>query len=343
MKRARVAATDPVASAGAELVLADGGSASDAVVAGILTAGVVRDDVLLGPVVALVGGVGAGTRCFDGRNCQPGRGAKRPRGFQPGETIPLAARAGVPRSLVALPLMHSYSSQRPLSALVRCARTVAKQHEGADDGLAARLEVLGFFPQLGGATLGQLHKPLLLAAGAAAGGLMTELDLSDASPDDARADFVPIADAEIAVPSLEAAAPVDASAIEPPPHPPAIIVAADGRGLVAAACYTPNSGLFVPELGLRLSTLGVPVRRGVPRVTPGTPLWAPTPIALARRAAGWFAAIGVAGARSLAPSQFASGAAPLEEQLHALQAAASGTRAAMATVERGRTSVATAD
>jgi hypothetical protein len=62
-----------------------------------------------------------------------------------------------------------------------------------------------------------------------------------------------------------------------------VLVAADGRGTVAVACYeAPQRGLSIEALGLIAPSHADPVRRGVRRTSPGEPLPAPCPIAIAR-------------------------------------------------------------
>src|SRR5690606_10692291 len=78
MAASKADASDPIAAEAAQQALDDGGRAADAAIAGFLAAAGAREAVLLAPTVALVGGLGAGTRLLDGRAVQPGAGAKRP-------------------------------------------------------------------------------------------------------------------------------------------------------------------------------------------------------------------------------------------------------------------------
>ena len=55
-------------------------------------------------------------------------------------------------------------------------------------------------------------------------------------------------------------------------RPCGAIVAADGHGTVAAITFERAPGFEIPELELSLPTVATVVRRGVPRVTPGTPI-----------------------------------------------------------------------
>ncbi|MSP26205.1 MAG: hypothetical protein EXR75_13820 [Myxococcales bacterium] len=74
-----------------------------------------------------------------------------------------------------------------------------------------------------------------------------------------------------------------------------IVLAADALGSVAAlACAPDPGGIEVAALELKLPRDAIAVRRGVPRVPPGTQLYQPLPIALVRHSeAQWLAAIGV--------------------------------------------------
>lgn len=66
-----------------------------------------------------------------------------------------------------------------------------------------------------------------------------------------------------------------------------VILACDGRGLLAALAYVPaRQGIAVPELELLLRADAVPVRRGVTRLAPGAPLAAPAPVAIFHQKAG---------------------------------------------------------
>ncbi|HEU5076732.1 MAG TPA: hypothetical protein VFU02_21225, partial [Polyangiaceae bacterium] len=59
------------------------------------------------------------------------------------------------------------------------------------------------------------------------------------------------------------------------------ILAIDVRGVAAGVCFRRVSdGLAVPALELEIPLCAVPVRRGVPRVAPGTRLVAPAPMAI---------------------------------------------------------------
>jgi hypothetical protein len=63
-----------------------------------------------------------------------------------------------------------------------------------------------------------------------------------------------------------------------------VVVAADGRGLVAIACYeVPVDGVSIPSLGLLAPAFAAPVLRGEARVRPGEPCPASAPIALRMR------------------------------------------------------------
>lgn len=290
----KTVASDPVVADVAEASLAEGGSAVDAVLGGFLTAAALEPGVLLGPVGAMVAGLGAGTRVFDGRTLQAGRGAKRPRGLRPGDAVPPAARAAVPRALGVLPLLHAYGATKTLAALGRLGRTRAKKESKGDPTLEARLRFLEAFSRRGPGLLasGDVMRPLVQRAGPVAGGLLTEEDLADARPVDEAALFSPFqGETELATTPWS---PPEAG------RPARIVVAADVGGIVAALAYVPDpDGVDVPELGLKLTRDGEPIRRGVPRITPGEIRPAALPIAVLRRPDGWHAALGVTSAERI--------------------------------------------
>jgi gamma-glutamyltranspeptidase/glutathione hydrolase len=331
MTASQAASTDPDAEAAASEVLAAGGSGVDAIIGGFLGAAAAREAVLLGSLVALVGGVGVGARLIDGRPCQPGRGVRRPRGYREAEAIPDAALAAAPRSLGALALLHAYGAVKPMGALARPAAALARQR-----GARERAKVLDAVGRSGAAALGGLAHALLRAAGSGAGGLLGEDDLALA-PGDEAARFAPVAAA-----ALELAVPPWAAPRGPSAAPSGlrvdVLVAADGRGLVAAIAFgRDDEGPALPEHELRLGRYAEPVRRGVPRVTPGTPCAAEAPIALLRRShAGWYAALGVADRAPLDPARLLGD----DDSLAALLARLADGRAGCAvSVQRGRTKV----
>ena len=331
MARTRAATSEPRAEQALEQIVSSGGNAIDAVLGGFLAAAAARPGVLLGPVCAMVGGVGFGARLFDGRVCQPGREAARPRGFVEGDAIPDAARAAAPRSLATLALVHSYGAARPMSALSRPAITAAKKQQAPER--AALLEAVsrqGALALVGSEAL----RALLRAAGPTAGGLLTEADLREARPGDEASSYVALAEGlELAAPFARGEATRRAE----------VIVAADGQGKVAALAFSPDDdGVAIPELGVTLARDAEPIRRGVPRVTPGTVRPMAGPLAIARRAGeGWFAALGVAGARALTVQTASALAEPgaLAAQLEALRTACGGTMAMAASSQRRATAL----
>jgi hypothetical protein len=112
---------------------------------------------------------------------------------------------------------------------------------------------------------------LVAAAGRAARGLLTPEDLARAKPVVTRCDEGPTG--VLTVPWRPAGGGDGAVT-----H---VVAAADGRGMVAIACYEAHlDGVPVPALGLVAPRLAAPVLRGEPRVTPGEPRAASAPIAL---------------------------------------------------------------
>src|SRR5204863_10183579 len=96
-------------------------------------------------------------------------------------------------------------------------------------------------------------------------------------------------------------------------------------------------GVALPEVELVASPLAVPVRRGIPRVTPGTPLAAPAPIAIFVASDTGIALVLEGGASSVEPEalgDLAEGAAG--EAAFARIAAHHGAQGAFAALRVGR-------
>ncbi|MBK9264025.1 MAG: hypothetical protein IPM54_30010 [Polyangiaceae bacterium] len=284
-------ASNTAAAQAASAALDNVGTAADAVIAGFLAHAGAEAGVLLAPVVAIVAGVGAGARVLDGRALQPGKGTARPRGFKTEAEVPRAARVGVPRSLGFVALMHASRGRSRLNDLVKPGVAAAE-----NAGAAARAALLRRFGASGQTVLRseEFVGALLAAAGPVVGGLLTAEDFDSALPDDVPATSMPMG-ADYAVLGLPWDGPLGRFA------PADVILASDGRGLVAALAYVParrEDGLPVPELGLVLGMHAHPVRRGIPRTKPGTALDMSAPIAIATRA-GAAAAIALLGKSSV--------------------------------------------
>lgn len=287
------AATDAVARGAAEGTLASGGSAADAVIAAFFAAAGAEPSVLLGPAVALVLGGGAGARAFDGRSLQPGLGASRPRGLLPGEPIPAAARATVPRAVAMLSLLHMQRGRAKLRDLVRAGVEAAEEA-----GAAERARVLRSVGDLGALTLraaGTIDT-LVARAGTVAGGTLSSNDLEAAMPSDDAA--LAFEQGDVGVATAPWSPPERARRVE-------VVVAVDAWGLAAGLVYAPvETGVPIPELQLVLDGGGIPVLRGTARLRPGTALAMPAPLGLAR----------VAGAKPLRVAVGARGPVALEPE-----------------------------
>ena len=114
-----VAASDPEVEEVAQAVAVDGGSCIDVVVVGFFVVAGADAAVLLGPAVAIFGGVGMSARCLDGRALQPGRGVARPRGVLADQPVPPGSFGATPRTVPTVALLHSYGATRTLAQLVR--------------------------------------------------------------------------------------------------------------------------------------------------------------------------------------------------------------------------------
>ena len=346
MSAAVAAASDPEAERAALAALAAHGRSIDAAIAAFFASAGSDAGTLCAPVTALVAGVGMGARAVDGRCLQPGRRAKRPRGILRDASVPESATAAVPRAVATIALLHAYGAALTLGMLVRRGVGLAEEH-----GSPRRAELLRDVGRraAGAMRTAEVQRHLLLAAGPSAGGLFSPGDLEDAMPSDAPAELVAVApDLGLALPLPPEAprpgrraattATPDRSASARPTH---YVVAADSRGVVVALSWTPDPyGLLVPELEVRLARDAVPVRRGVVRVTPGTPCSAPAPIAvLGRPAAGWFAALALEQAGPLEAQAFAAAPASLRELLEQLLVRSRGRSAVAASVQRRRTAL----
>lgn len=287
------AGSQPAASAAADALLELGGSAVDAVLGGFFCAAGLAPDVLLAPAVALVAGFGVGARAFDGRAAQPGRAGPRPRGFVNEADITPGAWISAPRSLAMLMLLHTYRGRLSLREVMRAGVTAAESA-----GAAARAVLLRRISASGVLALRtpEVERLLLSAGGPVAGGILTSADLEESAPGEAEAAGASLSGGIMAY---------------TPPFPPAdedrgeaeVIVACDSRGVVAALSYVPaRRGITIPELDIAVGREAIPVRRGVTRVAPGTPLLAPAPLLALTKPGGFIAAVGLPGRPFIEPA-----------------------------------------
>lgn len=329
LKKTRAAvASCPEAEAAAEELLRKG-NAIDAVVAGVFAACAVKSDVLLGPVQLLVGGAGAGLRAIDGRVRQPGIGAPRPRGFQPEDAIPVAARVGVPWLPATLSVASATSGSATFGQVLGPSLALAK---GSPRG-----DVLSQIASRGPRALEDrpLASELLAVAGRPNEGLLTSEDLSSIRPEvvTARRVELPIPTARTNSENEASQAPTEFTRVrengsivsrrrsgssptrsvvtlpwaeidagiptkDVDPSTARTVLAVDRYGMFAAAVWAEgHEGLEIPELGLRAPFFAEPVRRGVTRERPGDVRPAAAPVALVGQPLGLEMAMGAFGAR----------------------------------------------
>lgn len=327
IRGAAAVATQLFAAEAASSLLEAGGSAADAIIAGFFAAAGAQPDVLLAPAIALVAGAGVGARAFDGRAGQPGLGAPRPRGYVDDASIPDGARVAAPRSLAMLTLLHTYCGRATLSALVRPGVLAAEQ--------AGAKERAALLRRAGDCGVLALRSPevvraLLAAGGPVSGGILTSADIKEARPAEAEALATSVAeDTFVFTPPWPSRA-EDAGAVE-------AIVACDARGVIAALAYAPvRGGIAVPALELELGRHAVPVRRGVTRTAPGTPLPALAPMALLHRKGGFAAALALPERTSVEPTSLAALASGARAEAALAELCAESGDAAIAVVSDGR-------
>ncbi len=148
MPRTGALASDPVAREAAETVFKSSGSSLQAALTGFFVAAAHDPGVLFSPVSLLVGGVGSGVFAYDGRCRQPGKEAKRPRGFLNDDEVPTPARVAVPGSVAALAVACAFQSGTTLLSCVR-----PGVHAAKSSGAKQRSVLLEYVASLGATAL----------------------------------------------------------------------------------------------------------------------------------------------------------------------------------------------
>jgi gamma-glutamyltranspeptidase/glutathione hydrolase len=273
--RSGAVSNDPVAARAARDLLTAGASAVGAVLGGFFAAAGAHAGVLLGPLTVLVGGIGVGARAFDGRLCQPGLGARRPRGLTASDKVPDEARIAVPTSVPAAAVALAYQGGQSLATIVKPGIALAER-----GGAEARASVLKRVRASGAAAFGEQSfvRALLRAAGPSQGGLLSPADFHPPSEIDREAVTRGHGSGKL----IEAPWAADPAGAETA-HLGAggAVCAIDVRGVFAAVAFRRFiDGFPIEELELDAPLLGVPVLRGVARVAPGTRLPAPAPVAI---------------------------------------------------------------
>lgn len=282
MKSAILASDSIVAEHASELLKT---GAIEAVVGAALVAAARDASVFFGPLQILVGGSGTGLFAIDGRVRQPGLGVVRPRGFRGEDEIPPAAYVGVPAfsgaAFAALALTGKDVTLAVFSPAISAAKAISKP----------RAELLNRIARKGAAALAdnEIAGELIAAVGRVAGGLLTQEDLASARPDVGRCLVIEHGMRRIAI------APWDAPRAGAAPSTRLeVIVAADARGQIAAACYeTSADAVSLGAFDLSAPKSASPVLRGQERVRPGDPIAAFAPIAITHVEALWESVLGV--------------------------------------------------
>lgn len=259
MARIQALATTDVAQEAARAALSDGTTALGAALTGFFVAAGQSPGVLFGPLSLLVGGLGAGVFAYDGRHRQPGLDAKRPRGFEPGEEIPQAARVAAPGSIHAAALACAF---HPGTTILSCARPGVSQAKQA--GQKGRAELLELVATRAATALTdpRVRKAFTSLFGSVEGGLITRADL--APRDDVQAK------AQANEEGYQTPWGTTGEGTAGAGH---AIVAGDSKGLFVALSYGElSSGLELLPFETTVPMTARPVLRGVTRIAPGTPI-----------------------------------------------------------------------
>ena len=279
--------SDTVAQAAAQLYL-KGGDAIGAALAGYFASAGADRGVLLSPMMMVTGSMGAAVRVFDGRSLQPGKGARRPRGFTSVSSVPLTARAAVPMSLYASWVALNYSNSPRLAAVANVGIAAAK-----DTGALSRANVFEAFKARAAACLEDrsFYRPFIFAAGLPEGGLLTEEDFGAKLELDY--DLAGRVEGERVLHELGEAGDSALSVSEW--GEPQGIVCRDAQGNFAAiSYYRAHYGLEIAEHELLCPPVAMPVMRGISRLAPGTTLECPFSIRFERKSNGTPLSISIA-------------------------------------------------
>ena len=319
--------TDPSMTEAANAVLVKGGTSIDACIAGFFAAAGAHPGALLGSVVMLVAGTGSGAHLFDGSLVQPGKGAPRPRGYVDDDEIPIAARIAVASTGALVAAAHAHGGSLPMSELATAGIKLARAQRAS-----GRANILRRVAAAGPVALREASfvRSLLDVAGRPEGGNITMEDVNEVQ---ARVTQPVIGEGivHVEVPSSRHAC---------PPLETRVMVACDHRSVLAALhCAFDPDGVELAPHEVTASKLAVPVRRGVPRVGPGTPLSLPSPIALLTKRGVPWAAVALDGISPVDWERLKRHLAPditIEQSLRELMAEAGPTRRALAVVPGSR-------
>lgn len=260
MSRGAARSTLNGAEEAAQEALENGANALGGALAGFFRAAGERAGILFSPVTLLVGGLGSGVFAYDGRTRQPGRDAKRPRGFQPEDTIPEAARVAVPGSIFATAVACAFLPGTSFLSHARAGASAAKLA-----GARGRAELLEIVATKGATALAHssVRKAFITQFGTIEEGLMTAGDL--------------VAPGDLQVRAVEVAggfqAPWAGGEMPRVAGDAHAIVVGDARGLFVALTLTElPEGASLEPFETTVPLTAAPVLRGSQRVSPGLPL-----------------------------------------------------------------------
>lgn len=277
MGRFAALASSQVAREAAEEICESRGSAMQAALTGFFASAAQDPGVLFSPVSLLVGGLGAGVFAYDGRCRQPGREAKRPRGFVEASEVPATARVAVPGSVAALAVACAFQAGTTLLSCVRPAVQAAKSA-----GHKERAALLELVASLGATCLQepQVKRAFLSQFGAVEQGTIAAADLGP--PADVQ-NRVERGEAEFLLPWAS-----EGTVSEHMGEAHGIL-AVDAKGLFVALGYRSlPAGETLAGFDITLPSLAAPVMRGVTRVAPGSSLPAPVDLRIGLSDTGRF-------------------------------------------------------
>jgi hypothetical protein len=300
--RNRLVSSEGVAQSAGTAVLAQGGNATDAVLAALLAGATVAGPAtLLGSAVLTVAGLGVGAYAVDGRARAPGLG--RPRKNAP-ETPPHRDRFAVPGLVDAVLAAHNRFGAMALSRVCRAAIDAVKD-QVEDETVRARLSVIDAIHRHGPQWITRLGvaQALVEAAGLPVDGVIGRDDFAPVPAPIVELGGRAMGAHEVLTMTPEVTPRVGPPA--PPSTPVAVALAADMHGVIASACWAlaPEACAIETPYALAGAALNSAPTRGVTRRAPGTRIAMPVPVAIVRSEGRVWAGLALAGDGALSDAR----------------------------------------